>query len=73
MKIEIKIEVDLEQIERDTGRRFDEKEDLYYYMERVLTYLSTHNKNYTNKQYYMIEELKDIFNAAKMQNFIIPF
>ena len=71
MKIEI--EIDLEEIKEKTGRAFDDKEDLYYYIERVLTYLYTHNKNYTNKQYCMIEELKDIFSAAEIQNFIIPF
>lgn len=35
--------------------------DLYYYVENILYYLRTHNKNYTKKQEYYINEIADVW------------
>lgn len=71
MKIEI--DIDLEQIARNTGRIFEDKEDIYYFLERCLSYLTTHNKNYTMEQYIKIEEINEIIKASYIEDFIIPF
>lgn len=33
------------------------------YMREAVDFLMTHNKNYTKKQYYFIEDLQQIINA----------
>lgn len=32
-----------------------------------LSYLESHNKNYTNKQYYLIQDLQDIFKFMNVE------
>ena len=36
------------------------------YMQQLIDELYRHNKNYTNKQYYMINELKEILDNIEI-------
>lgn len=71
MKIEI--DINLEQLEKNTGRKFEDKEDIYYFLDRCISYLMTHNKNYTKEQYNKIEEINEIIKASYIENFVLPF
>lgn len=57
---------DLEKIERLTGLHFDNIEQLYFYVLQHIEFLKVHNKNYTKKQYYKID---DLFNIITSINF----
>lgn len=37
--------------------------EVLHYMQSVIDYLYTHNKNYTKNQYYKIEDLKNIIDS----------
>lgn len=61
---EIKIYLDLEKIEEETGRKFDVEgeysDNFLQWIEYLSHWLVTHNKNYTKEQYYKATELHDI-------------
>ncbi len=63
----MKITIDYDKIEHLTGRKFDNVEQLYFYIAYVMDYLKAHNKNYNKKQYEKIDEIWEIFNACTIE------
>ena len=41
--------------------------ELRQYFQKDIDYLSSHNKNYTVKQYYMIQELAQLFDSLEFE------
>lgn len=60
------MKIDFEKIERNTGRKFDNIEQLYFYLVYVLDFLKVHNKNYNKKQYEKIDELWEILYSMEV-------
>lgn len=56
--------IDLDKVNKESCTRFDGTEDTLAHIQNVLGYLKAHNKNYTQKQYWLIDELHSIFNHA---------
>lgn len=50
-----------------TGLSFEIIEDLYLHILENIEWLESHNKNYNNKQYHKILELKDICNSIEVE------
>ena len=64
------MKIDFEKIKKRTQLDFKannkyKEQDLLSYIKSVLYYLWTHNKNYTNEQYYKIDELKEKFDCIE--------
>lgn len=49
------------------GIEFKDDKDYLIYMQNLIDYLYFHNKNYTNEQYYKIEELREILNNMEVE------
>ena len=62
------MDFDLVKIEELTGLYFENVEQLYFYVLRQIEFLKVHNKNYTKKQYYTIDDLFDIIRSVKFDN-----
>lgn len=60
------MKVNFEKIEQTTGRKFDNIEQLYFYVQYVVEFLKVHNKNYTKRQYEKIEELFDFIRSIEL-------
>ena len=58
----MKISINKKDILGSIGLEFTNIEDYLLYMQELIDYLYFHNKNYTNKQYFKIEELRVILN-----------
>ena len=41
--------------------------ELRQYFQKNIDFISSHNKNYTSKQYYMIQELAQLFNSLEFE------
>lgn len=61
------LKINYEKIANNTGRTFENVNDLLYYIDRSLYYLETHNKNYNNTQHEKILELREFFNAIETE------
>lgn len=61
----MKININKKDILNSIGIEFKDDEDYFVYMQELIDYLYFHNKNYTNKQYYKIEELREILNSLE--------
>ena len=48
------------------GYKFTSMYDMLEHIESLLEYLESHNKNYTQKQYYKILELKEIISTIEL-------
>ena len=59
--------IDFEQIEKTTGLHFDNIEQLYFHILRDIEVLKVNNKNYTKKQYYIIDDLFEIVTSIKWE------
>lgn len=59
--------INFNKIEELTGRRFDNSEQLYFYIQYVIEFLKVHNKNYTKKQYEKIDELFDFVRCIEFK------
>ena len=59
---------DFDKIEQSTGLRFDNSEQLYFYIQYVIEFLKVNNKNYTKKQYHKINDLFDIIRSITFDN-----
>ena len=57
---------DIDKVNKESCTRFDGTEKTLEYIQNVLAYLKTHNKNYTQTQYVVIDELYTIFNHAEL-------
>ena len=62
------MKINLEEIERNTGRKFETVLDLFNYAVRTIEYLHSDNKNYKVKQYAKIDELNEIIHAIKIDD-----
>ena len=61
----MKININKKDILNSVGIKFKDDKDYFVYMQELIDYLYFHNKNYTNKQYYKIEELREILNSLE--------
>lgn len=52
---------------KECGLNFESMEDCLFYMESLVDYLESHNKNYNKEQYRRILTLKDIFRAMEVE------
>ena len=52
-----------EKLLKNTGCSFGSWDDLLYYLDNLLDYLTTHNKNYTKEQYNKIVLINDIIKS----------
>ena len=59
------MKINFDEINKNTGLGIFRESTLLNYIKSNLEYLESHNKNYTNKQYNIIEELKTIFKSIK--------
>lgn len=59
------MKINFEKIERETGRRFENLEQLYFYISYTLDFLKVNNKNYNKKQYEKIDELFSFFHSIE--------
>ena len=59
------MKINFEEIEQATGRKFENIEQLFFYISYVIDFLAINNKNYNKKQYNKIFELVNIRNAIK--------
>ena len=60
------MKIDLQRIENNTGRKFDNIEQLYFYLVYVMDFLRANNKNYNKKQYEKILELWETIQAIEL-------
>ena len=61
------MKINFEEIELKTGLHFDNVEQLYFYVERLLEQLKVNNKNYTKKQYHQINTLFDFITSIEFE------
>lgn len=59
---EIKLGINHDKLS-DFGFAFDDWSDMYLYVQRLVTWLESHNKNYNKEQYHKISDLKDIISC----------
>lgn len=62
------MKINFYEIERNTGRKFENLEQLYFYCVYVIEFLKVHNKNYIKKQYEKINELFNFIKAIKFDD-----
>ena len=60
------LKINYEEINKNI-RKFEDEYDLLYFIKENLEYLSTHNKNYNQSQWIMIQDLKEIFNNVSIR------
>ena len=63
----MKYKINFDKIRENTGRDFENIENLYFRCSLLLDRLRVNNKNYTKKQYFDVVELWEIFNAIEIQ------
>jgi hypothetical protein len=63
----MKIKIDKESIFNSIGIEFENDYDYLLYLLKLIDYLYFHNKNYTNKQYYKIEEIREILENMEFE------
>lgn len=51
----------------ERGYGFDAVDDVYFYVYHIAEWLESHNKNYTQDQYYNICALKDALECLKVK------
>jgi esterase/lipase superfamily enzyme len=54
-----------EKLLKETGCSFNSYDDILYYLNSLLDYLTTHNKNYTKEQYHKINLINDIIKCLE--------
>jgi hypothetical protein len=57
------MKINFDKINRNTGLGMFREPELILDIKGKLEYLQSHNKNYTKKQYEIIQELKTIFEC----------
>lgn len=62
----MKIKFNKENISKSIGIECGNDINYLVYMQRLIDDLYTHNKNYNNKQYFMINDLKEILNNIEI-------
>lgn len=61
------MKINIEKLKKLTGIPYTSKENLIFYMQGLLYFLKTHNKNYTNEQMREIETLYDILDCVECE------
>ena len=59
------MKININEINKRTRLGLLNKNEVLHYVSGAIDYLYTHNKNYTNEQYYRIEDLKNIIDCIK--------
>ena len=59
--------VDYNKIEHQTGLHFDSAADMLCYLQSKISYLGTHNKNLTQKQYWAVCDIENILNSITVE------
>ena len=59
------MKININEINKRTRLGLLNKNEILHYVSGAIDYLYTHNKNYTNEQYYRIEDLKNIIDCIK--------
>ena len=59
------MKINFDEINKNTGLGIFRTSTLLNYIKSNLEFLEAHNKNYTNNQYHIIEELKTIFKSIE--------
>ena len=59
------MKIDINEINKRTRLGLMNKNEILHYVSSAIDYLYTHNKNYTKKQYYKIDDLKNIIDCIK--------
>lgn len=61
------MQINSEKLKKLQGLNFNKIDDnLLFYIQGILYFLKTHNKNYTKKQYEKIYMLYDIFDCVEV-------
>ncbi|MCM1497313.1 MAG: hypothetical protein NC124_02490 [Clostridium sp.] len=45
------------------GFKFENKKELFDFVNKTMSFLESHNKNYTKDQYYLISVVRDILSC----------
>ena len=61
------LKINKSNIKNNIGIEFKNNNDYINYMQNLLEFLEAHNKNYTQKQYFKILELKEIIQNIKIE------
>lgn len=64
----MKIDFNKQKILNNIGIEFTDSKDYILYIQNLLEYLESNNKNYTKRQYFKILELKEIFDNLEVVN-----
>lgn len=62
----MKVEVNKKDILKSIGVEFRNEYDYLLYLLQLIDYLYFNNKNYTKKQYYRIEEIREILQNIEV-------
>ena len=62
----MKVKVNKKDILQSIGVEFRNEYDYLLYLLQLIDYLYFNNKNYTNKQYYRIEEIREILQNIEV-------
>lgn len=62
----MKVKVNKKEILKSIGVEFKNDYDYLLYLLQLIDYLYFNNKNYTNKQYYRIEEIRGILQNIEV-------
>ena len=62
----MKVKVNKKDILQSIGVEFRNEYDYLLYLLQLIDYLYFKNKNYTNKQYYRIEEIREILQNIEV-------
>lgn len=61
------MKINFKKIEHETGRKFENIEQLYFYVLYVIEFLKANNKNYTKRQYFKIDELFSFISSIEFE------
>ena len=53
---------------KQKGFNFKNKKELFEFINHKIEWLSSHNKNYTTEQYYLIDMLNEIFSCYEKED-----
>lgn len=64
----MKIKLDTKKLNQK-GFDFESEEMLINFIKHKIEWLESHNKNYTKEQYFIIDELKEVFSCCELAEF----
>lgn len=63
----LKLKINKEKLLNDVGLEFRHDYDILLYLIKSVDYLETHNKNYTQRQYQQILDIKYILDSLEIR------